>query len=457
MARRAASVFPSDAEIRAMLVRRIDVQAQGVGLVVGVIDRAGRRVIAHGEMEKGGGRPVDGDTLFEIGSTTKAFTALLLAEMAERREVGLDDRVDKYLPAGVTAPSRAGRQITLLDLATHTSGLPGMDPGFRTTDPEHPRLLAGQSQALADYTAERLYAFLSAWRLTHDIGARYLYSNLGLGLLGHVLARRAGIDFEALLAERITRPLGLADTVITPAERQRSRLASGHDWRLRPAADMRLQVLAGAGALRSTAHDLLEFLAAELGYVETPLRAAMDAQVTPRRPTRLSRMQIALGWHVTATASGEIISHSGATVGSLSFLGFDRQRGRGFVVLNNTREAGDENLGWRLLNPGGSGSARRSSQLSADVLERFAGRYGLWSGSILAVTREGDRLFAQLLLGERARSRPVRELFPLAPTRFGWADANMELTFVGDERASGIVLHSAGGDRRGARLAEDGV
>jgi serine-type D-Ala-D-Ala carboxypeptidase/endopeptidase len=450
MTGRAASVFPSDAEIRAMLVRRIDVQAQGVGLVVGVIDRTGCRVIAHGEMVKGGGRAVGGETLFEIGSTTKAFTALLLAEMVERGEVGLDDPVARYLPAGVTAPTRAGRQITLFDLATHTSGLPAMDPGFRTTDPEHPRELAGQSRALADYTAERLYAFLSAWQFTRDIGARYLYSNLGLGLLGHLLARRAGVDFETLLAERIAGPLGLADTVITPAAHQRSRLASGHDWRLQPVADMRLQVLAGAGALRSTADDLLAFLAAELGYVETPLRAAMDAQLTPRRPTRLSRMQISLGWHVTATASGEIVSHSGATVGSLSFLGFDRQRGCGVVVLNNTREAGDENLGWRLLGPARSGAARR--KLGAAALERLVGRYGLASGSILAVTREGDRLFAQLILGARAHARPVREIFPLTPTRFGWADASVEVTFVGEEQATGIVIHSAGGDRRGARL-----
>ena len=455
MTRQPASVFPSDADIRDMLVRRIDLQAQGVGIVVGVIDRTGRRVITHGEMEKGGGRPVDGDTLFEIGSATKAFTALLLAEMAERGEVGLDDPVDKYLPAGVTAPSRGGRQITLLDLATHTSGLPGMDPAVRTTDPERSRELTGQAQALADYTHERLYAFLSGYQLTGDVGSRYLYSNLGLGLLGHVLGLRAGIDFETLLAERITGPLGMADTVICPAEQQHARLASGHDWRLQPVADMRLEVLAGAGALRSTARDLLQFLAAELGYVETPLRAAMDAQLAPRRPTRLTRMQMALGWHATTTTTGEIVWHSGATVGSLSFLGFDRQRGCGVVVLNNTREAGDESLGWRLLSPGGSGSTRQldpSHKLGAKALERFVGRYGLASGSILAVTREADRLFAQLILGGRAHSRPVREIFPLSPTRFGWGDASVEVTFVGEEQASGILLHSAGGDRRGARL-----
>ena len=133
------TVFPSDADIRSMLTRRIDDRTQGVGVVVGVIDAGGRRVISHGELERGAGRPVGGDTLFEIGSATKVFTTLLLAEMVSRGEVALDDPIAKYLPAGVAAPTRGGRQITLVDLATHTSGLPPMDPGFRTTDLANPR------------------------------------------------------------------------------------------------------------------------------------------------------------------------------------------------------------------------------------------------------------------------------------------------------------------------------
>ena len=452
----AAHVFPSDQDIRALLTERIDVRGQGVGMVVGVIDAGGRRVVAHGEMEQAGGRRVGADTLFEIGSATKAFTTLLLAEMAERGEVALEDPVDRYLPAGVTAPARDGRRITLIDLATHTSGLPSMDPGFRTTDPQHPRALAGQAEALAQYSAERLHAFLNRWTLTRDIGARYVYSNLGLGLLGHVLSLRAGRDFETLLRERVTGPLGLTDTVITPDEDQRSRLAIAHDGRRRPVEHMRLQALGGAGALRSTANDLLAFLAAELGYAASPLKGAMAAQLAPRRPTNLMRMQTALGWHVNETANGEIIGHGGATVGTLAYVGFDRSRRCGVVVLANAREAGDESIGWRLLNAGQSGSPTRRGQPAApnaDTLDRFTGRYRLWSGAVLAVTREGKRLFAQLLLEDGAR-RPLREIRPLAPARFGWGDANMEVTFVGEGPAAKVVLHSAGGDRRGTRLAE---
>jgi serine-type D-Ala-D-Ala carboxypeptidase/endopeptidase len=447
-----SSIFPSDDDIRALLSRRIDERAQGVGVVVGVIDASGRRVIAHGEQEHGGGRPVGGDTLFEIGSATKVFTTLLLAEMAERGELALDDPIARYLPAGVIPPTRGGRQITLVDLATHTSGLPPMDPGFRTTDAANPRALAGQAEALAQYSPDRLYRFLAAFELKRDIGARYIYSNLGLGLLGHVLALRAGVHFGTLLRQRITGPLGLADSVITPNEDQRSRFAAAHDARLRPVAAMRLDALAGAGALRSTANDLLAFLAAELGDVETPLASAMAAQLAPRRRTGLMRMQTALGWHVIQTARGEIIGHGGATVGSVSYVGFDRKRRCGVVVLSNAR-AGDENLAWSLLTAGGEAQPQRPHlALDAAELERFVGRYGLGAGTVLAVMREGDRLLAQLILSDR--KRPVREIHALTPTRFAWDEANTEVTFVGGAQATGIVMHSAGGDRRGARLMD---
>ncbi|HEY3798480.1 MAG TPA: serine hydrolase [Caulobacteraceae bacterium] len=443
------TVFPSDDDVRERLVKRLDQRGQGVGVVVGVVDASGRRVIAHGDTTHGGGRPVGGDTLFEIGSATKVFTTLLLAEMAERGEVALDDPIARYLPAGVTAPTRGGREITLIDLATHTAGLPPMDPGFRTTDPANPRALVGQAEALARYSAERLYAFLSAFELKRDIGARYVYSNLGLGLLGHLLALRAGAAFETLLRQRITGPLGMTDTVMTPDADQRRRLALPHNQRLQPRMTLRLDVLAGAGALRSTANDLLTFLAAELGFIETPLRGAMAAQLAPRRPTNLVRMRAALGWHVIDTGRDEIIGHGGATVGSVSYIAFDRQRRCGVVALNNARGASDENLAWSLLTEGRAPA--RAGSLDPTALDAFIGRYALWSGSVLEVTRVDDQLLAQLTVA--GRQRPVRRIHQLTPTRFGWDDANMEVTFVGEGRASEIVMHSADGDRRCPRLA----
>src|ERR1700682_2429983 len=184
---------PSDAEIRKILVERIDIQRQSVGLVVGVIEPTGRRVVTYGSLAKGDSRQLNGDTIFEIGSITKVFTSLLLADAVERHEVALTDPIAKYLPPQVKVPERGGRTITLQDLSTHTSALPRQPANFNPKDPSNP---------YADYSGDQLSHFLASLQLTRDIGSQYEYSNLGGGLLGHVLTRRAGMDYETLVRSR---------------------------------------------------------------------------------------------------------------------------------------------------------------------------------------------------------------------------------------------------------------
>ena len=201
----------------------------------------------------------NGDTIFEIGSATKVFTSLLLADMVQRGEVALNDPVAKFLPAGVSVPERNGRQITLVDLATHTSGLPRLPANLNPKDPNNP---------YADYTPEQLYQFLSSYQLPRDIGAQYEYSNLGGGLLGFALARRAGMSYEALVKSRICDPLGMKDTGITLTPEMKARFAVGHDQGLARVENWDLPTLAGAGALRSTANDLLAFVSANIGLTK---------------------------------------------------------------------------------------------------------------------------------------------------------------------------------------------
>ena len=187
----------SDDEMRKLLVERVDTYRHSVGIVVGIVEPTGRRVIAYGKGSKEDGTPVDGDTVFELASVTKAFTSLLLADAVTRGEVALSDPVAKYLPPSVRMPERGGRSITLHDLATHTSGLPREPSNLQPKDPSNP---------FADYSVEQLYEFLSGYQLTRDIGSEFDYSNLGAGLLGHVLAQRAGTDYETLVRARITGP-----------------------------------------------------------------------------------------------------------------------------------------------------------------------------------------------------------------------------------------------------------
>ena len=181
-----------------------------VGLVVGAIDGEESSVVGLGVVEQGGEAP-DGSTIFEIGSITKVFTGLLLADLADRDVVSLETPVVELLPEGVEVPEFEGRSITLRDLSTHVSGLPRLPSNLAMTDPMNP---------YADYDAGDLYAFLSGHRLRRAPGDEHEYSNLGAGLLGHALSVRAKASFEDLVRERIADPLGMSErrsTSTTPS------------------------------------------------------------------------------------------------------------------------------------------------------------------------------------------------------------------------------------------------
>lgn len=434
----------SDAAIRQVLVQRVDVDKQAVGIVVGVIDRKGRRVIAYGDRDLKDRRPVDGATLFEIGSVTKAFTGLLLADMVRRGEVKLDDPVVRRLPPGAVAPERNGKAITLIDLATHTSGLPRLPGNMAMADPLNP---------YADYTEAQLDAFLRSYVLTRDIGGAYEYSNLGVGLLGRALAYRAGGDYETVLRRRVLQPLGMSSTAITLTPSLAGRFSPGHASDLTETPHWDLPTLAGAGGLRSSADDLLTLLAAELGYVDTPLKAAMADQLVPRRPVS-GGVQVALGWHVGAVPGGEIVSHGGGTMGFQSFVGFDRATGLGVVVLSNTAGVlGVDDLGLHLLTGTPLKAApkvREAKVLAPDVLDGLTGRYGLAPGAVFTIVREGQRMFAQLT------GQPRIEIFAEGPTRFFARIVDAQLSFAvgADGRATAVTLHQNGRDAIGPRLAE---
>jgi len=336
-----SSRVPSDAAIHQILVERIDRRRHGVGMAVGVIEPGGCRVVVHGKLGREDPRPVNGDSVFEIGSVTKVFTALLLADMARKGEVALTDPLGKFLPPEVSVPGRAGRSIALQDLATHTSGLPRLPDNLQGGEPANP---------YAGYSVEQLYGFLSVHELTREVGEVFAYSNLGYALLGNALARHAGLDFEALTRSRILAPLGMNSTAIALSSELMSRLAAGHDSQLQTVPGWDPQVFAGAGALRSTANDLLRFLGAVLGHTHSTLALAMAEMLTVRRPTGHPGLDIALGWMVRIREHDEIVWHGGGTAGYLSFLGYLRKARVGVVVLSSTSVARADDIGLHLLD-----------------------------------------------------------------------------------------------------------
>jgi CubicO group peptidase (beta-lactamase class C family) len=321
-----AWTIPSDAAIRARLVDMVDRRHVAPGMVVAVVTPTGRRVIAYGRMGPEDARPVDGDTLFEIGSITKLFTGLLLTDMARRGEVSLDDPAARYAPPGMALPQYGSRQITLADLATHTAGLPDFPPNLTGRERLNP---------FAGYDEARLEAFLASWRLSRAPGTAYAYSSVGAGLLGDLLARRADTDYEILLKNRILNPLDMGDTAITLDARLARRLSPGHTVSFAPAPVWDMPVLKGAAGMKSSANDLSKFLAVELGQRPSPLHAPMQAMLKTSRPADWWADRQAIGWVVSKTVMGEIWQHEGMTSGHRCYIAVDPNRHTAIVVMAN--------------------------------------------------------------------------------------------------------------------------
>ncbi|MFL5240487.1 MAG: serine hydrolase domain-containing protein [Gemmataceae bacterium] len=313
---------------------------KNIGIIVGVITPRGREVFGYGAGPLPN-KPLAGDTIFEIGSITKVFTALLLEEMVKNGNVKLDDPVQLYLPEGARVPKREDREITLKDLATHTSGLP-VQPSLFVHLLTHPE---DKESPYAHYAAKDLYEYLGKLELKRKIGSKYEYSNLGMGLLGNALVHRAKAkSYEALVIERICKPLAMKDTAITLSEKQRMRYASGHKEDDKPASDWNFATLEGCGALRSTANDLLRFVAANLGLEKTKLLASMEACRQPLTEGSRKEMKVGLGWHIVPLPGSDkqVTWHNGGTGGYRSFLGFVKETKTGVVVLCNSNPLKDK-------------------------------------------------------------------------------------------------------------------
>jgi serine-type D-Ala-D-Ala carboxypeptidase/endopeptidase len=312
-----------------------------VGIVLGIRWQGETWTFARGRI--GADRPGSPglDTIFEIGSVTKVFTATVLADMVEEGLVGLDDPVRRYLPAGVELPVR-GRPITLADLATQTSGLPRLPPGLLR------RSRGQRSNPYAGFTELDLQRTVARTRLKSSPGGKPRYSNFGFGLLGYVLALRSKQPFEQLVRDRVCRPLGLANTRIAIPTEARARFADGHNRRGKQVPHWDLGALAGAGALRSTVSDLLRFLELQLQPSSTRLGRAAEATHEPR--AHRGRLSQSLGWAQLPLRgdSRQMIWHNGGTGGFRSFVGFVKESEAGVAVLSNCSRSVDA-IGFGLL------------------------------------------------------------------------------------------------------------
>jgi serine-type D-Ala-D-Ala carboxypeptidase/endopeptidase len=439
----AQSAFPDNAAITKLLKDRVD-DGRATGLVVGVLEADGKtRVVVYGS---GGSdaKPLSADSVFEIGSITKVFTGTLLADMAQKGEVKLDVPAQTYAPAGMILPKRGGpdgkmKEITLANLSEQNSGLPRLPSNLQPKDASNP---------YADYTSAQLHAFLGGYQLQRDIGARFEYSNLGVGVLGAILANKAGKSYEVLVAERIAKPLGMTMTGVTLSPAMNHALAKGHDESGAVTANWDLPALAGAGALRSNMADMLKFLDANIGPPKNALERAMREAQKVRAPAGPG-MQIGLNWLHAKTASGvEYVWHNGGTGGYRSFIGFDPERGVGVVVLSNRTISADD-IGVHLLDPKSPLTTkpvpppqRAAITLAPGQMAKFVGTYALNSmpDFKIAVTLENGALFAQ------ATQQPKFPVFAESWTKLFLrvVDAQLEFTDEKDGAFTGLILHQNG-------------
>lgn len=441
----ACALVPAAAGAEPDLKTRIDRVAAplvergvAVGLLVGILTDGETTFIGYGETERGSGVAPGPDTLYEIGSITKVFTAVLLADAVERGEVRLEDPVRRHLPEAVRLRD-VGEPITLAHLAEHTSGLPRLPGNFAPSDPADP---------YADYGPEKIYAALTQAAPPRAPG-EYEYSNFGAGLLGHLLERALKGEYETLLRERVLVPLGLEDTGIRLGSGQRGRLAPPYGAGLEPARNWHLAALAGAGALRSSGRDLLAFARANLETHEGSLGRALERTRRERREIG-GGLSIGLGWHIAA--DHETRWHDGGTGGYHSWIAVIPDLRLATVVLANTATERITALG-ELVTRAAAGmdvepmSMRTEIEVAPGELQRYVGAYELAPGFVLEVSVEEGRLMVQ------ATGQDRYPVFASGPGEFFYEVVDAQLSFVtgADGRVERVVLHQGGRDVEGHR------
>ncbi|MEU0663363.1 serine hydrolase domain-containing protein [Streptomyces lavendulocolor] len=305
----------------------IDAAGRRAGTVVAVYGRGDTDLRCHGHTDRTRTLPVTDRTRFEIGSVTKTFTALLLATLAARGTLALDEPLARHVPGGALPRGPGAADITARHLATHTAGLPCLPPGLLRT-----ALATWTTNPYRSYGPDLLRASLARTRLRHPPGTRRHYSNFGVGLLGHLMSDATGRTYSALLHDHVLHPLGLTDTTDDPGCAQ----ATGH-WHGRPRPPILIPALPAAGAVRSSARDLLHYvrcLAAPDGHAPEghPLRAGLHTVLHPGPP----QPDTPLAWSRRTVRDRDLYFHSGGTRGFTAFIGFCPDPVTAVVALTNT-------------------------------------------------------------------------------------------------------------------------
>ncbi len=437
-----------------VLRERVDEYGQSVGIVAGIIRGINRYAYAYGTLNRGTIRRVSAMTVFEIGQLSSLYTTAMLSLMVQRGDLNMTDRVSAYLPETVIVPTTpAGRPILIEHLATHTSGLPRLPDNLVSADPDNP---------LKGYSAPLMYAFLARYANTqHDwleaffdfddqdgddpfeMEDRYEYSDLGMGLLGHVLDQAAGESYDELIRELLGDPIKLANTAGVPTLSMRTYMATGHDDARRPVPSWSDTTLVGGTGLRSNLLDMMTLVSANMNIIyalpedfteddSTRYHASFDDLIVPRKPADEDSVMTALGWKVRKDARDRDIHWlTGRTNGFYAFAAFLKDWRKGVVVLSNS-SVSVEDIGFHLLSAQNplAPPPKKVVRMADYDYEACAGIYEFTPEYTVDITYSEGKLYGQ------PPGQPRSELVLESSGDFYLEVEDARITFVRDERGN---------------------
>ena len=452
-----AEVVPEEDPVLRVLRERVDEYGQTVGIVAGIIRGINRYVYAYGTLNRGTIRRVSSMTVFEIGQLSSLYTTAMLSLLVQRGDVNLTDRVSAYLPETVNVPTTpAGRPILIEHLATHTSGLPRLPDNLVSTDPDDP---------LKEYSVELMSEFLTRyanaqrdWLETFfdfddqsgddpfESVVRYEYSDLGMGLLGHVLERASGESYDDLVRELLGDPIKLANTASVATLSMRTYEATGHDDTRRPVAPWSDTTLVGSTGLRSNLLDMMTLVSANMNIIyalpedfteddSTRYHASFDDLIVPRKPADEPGVETALGWKVRKDERGRDVHWlAGRTNGFYAFAAFLKDWRKGVVVLSNS-SASVEDIGFHLLSARNplAPPPRKVARMNQAAYEACTGTYEFSPEYIVDITFSDGKLYGQ------PPGQPRSELVLESSGDFYLEEEDARITFVRD--GMGNVSH----------------
>ena len=429
----AQSTFESDKVAIEAAVHTMVENKQLVGIAIGLYDNGKTAFVYGGHRSLHQAYPIDENVRFEIGSISKTFTGILLAEAVIKGELRLETPINELLKPAVN--NEALSKITLRQLSTHSSGLPRLPSNMAPKNGRDPYV---------DYSKTELNAFLTNLTSVKPADDEVVYSNLAVGLLGVLLSQNSDTSFDDLVSKTIFAPLEMTEAYVNTPLSPLKNLALPHNDALTPQSPWRFDTMAAAGGISATLPDMMKYLEANITHDNT-LKDAISLSQTTKFKGFDESTKMGLAWITRELSTGTALWHNGGTGGSRSFIGFNPSTQKGLVVLANASVSLEPAAFAYLEDKVQAHLATMIAEIEQDKpseadLAQLIGDYPVAPTFILSVTQDKDRLFVQ------ATNQQKLEVFPKSKLRFFYKAVEAEIEFYVDDngRAQSLTLFQGG-------------